>query len=169
MKNYILFLALISITSFFSCGYGSFSGGGGGGSAAKKREAATMSIYFEDVKFEKIKGMAEAEQKPIFIDFYTDWCAPCRWMDKDAFHNDEAARYFNKNLVNLKVNAEKGEGVELKQLYDIKAYPTVIYLKPDGTELARYVGMTTASNIIQIARKAVQEVDEMYRKEALKK
>ena len=157
MRFYSLLLVLVTILLFSACGGSSFIGTGG--SSSKERESSTASIYFEDAKWEQIQGMATKELKPIFLDFYTDWCAPCRWLEQDAFQTEIAARYFNKNLVSKKVNAEKGEGIDLAQEHHIKAYPTVIFLRPNGTELSRHVGMTSASNLVYMAKKAVQQLE----------
>lgn len=163
MKRILFSIAIMALI-FQSCGGSFFSGG----SNARDREASTSAIFFEQAKFEKILAMAETEKKPIFVDFYTDWCAPCKWMDKDAFQNESAAKYFNKNVISVKLNAEEGEGIELAQKFKIKAVPTLIYLRPNGTEIERHIGQASASNIVSMAKKAVKTLkDEM--KEAEKR
>ena len=152
MKFYQIITSLVTIIILSSCGY---SGAIGGSSSSKKRATSTSKIYFDDAKMEKIQGVATEEIKPIFIDFYTDWCAPCKWLEKDAFETETAAVYFNKNLINKKVNAEKGEGIELAQQHNVRAYPTIIFLRPNGAEISRHVGMTTASSLVTMAKKAV--------------
>lgn len=157
MKRILFSLAVMALI-FQSCG-GSFFNGS---SSARNREASTSAIYFETTKYEKVLAMAQEEQKPVFVDFYTDWCAPCKWMDKDAFQNESAARYFNKNMISIKLNAEEGEGVELSEKFNIKAVPTLIYLRPNGTEIERHIGQASASSIISMAKKAVKTLkDEM--------
>lgn len=158
MKKQIVYLGLMSLFLFYSCG---FSVGGGGRGSSKKRANTKYKIYFEQAKYEKVLSLATEEQKPIFLDFYTDWCAPCRWLEKDAFENESAARYFNKNLVSLKINAEKGEGVELAQQFKVRAFPTLIYLKPNGQEISRHVGLTSANHIISMAKKSVKVIDDI--------
>ncbi len=142
---------MMAFLIFQSCG-----GGYLGSGSSKNRESSTSAIYFEEVKYEKVMAMALEEQKPVFIDFYTDWCAPCKWMEKDAFQNESAAKYFNKNVISIKLNAEEGEGVKLAQQFNIKAVPTLIYLKPDGQEISRHIGQASAANIISMAKKAVK-------------
>jgi thiol:disulfide interchange protein len=152
MKFHQIITSLVTIIILSSCGY---SGAIGGNSSSKRRTASTSKIYFESTKMEKVQTLAIEEIKPIFIDFYTDWCAPCKWLERDAFETEAAASYFNKNLVNIKINAEKGEGIELAQKHSVRAYPTIIFLRPNGQEISRHVGMTTASSLVSMAKKAV--------------
>lgn len=83
------------------------------------------------------QAVAEKEKKMIFIDFYTTWCGPCKMMSSEVFTQDQVGEYFNRTFVNLKVDAEKGEGVELAKKYQVKAYPTFVVLRADGTEVYR--------------------------------
>ena len=152
MKFHQIITSLVTLIILSSCGY---TGKIGGGSSSKQRKSSTSKIYFEDAKMEKVQNLAVEEIKPIFLDFYTDWCAPCKWLEKDAFETEAAASYFNKNLVNKKINAEKGEGIELAQKHSVRAYPTIIFLRPNGQEISRHVGMTTASSLVSMAKKAV--------------
>jgi thiol:disulfide interchange protein len=166
MKFYQIITSLVTVIILSSCGY---SGALGGSSTSKKRSSSTSKIYFEDAKMEKVQGLAVDEIKPIFIDFYTDWCAPCKWLEKDAFETELAASYFNKNLVNKKINAEKGEGIELAQKHSVRAFPTMIFLRPNGQEISRHVGMTTASDLVVMAKKAVQVLETERRAAEAKK
>jgi thiol:disulfide interchange protein len=156
MKNIsMLTFSLLSILVIASCGYSTM---GGGGANRQDRTSSPSKIFFESSKYEKVLAMAEAEQKPVFLDFYTDWCAPCRWLDRDVFATENAAKYFNKNVINLKVNAEKGEGIELAQKFNIQSYPNLIFLKPNGTEISRHVGMTTSNRLVGMGRKSVKVI-----------
>lgn len=157
MKQLSVFVAMCLLVMLSSCG--GFMSGGGGGAARKKRENTQYKIYFEDVKYEAALEMAVKEQKPVFLDFYTDWCAPCKWLEKDAFETEMAAKYFNKNLVSIKINGEKGEGVDLVQRFAIKAYPTMIFVHPTGRELHRFMGLTSARGLVSEAKKAVQVIE----------
>jgi len=43
------------------------------------------------------------EPKKIFADFYTDWCGPCKAMDKNTFAHPEVAKYINMHYYPVKI------------------------------------------------------------------
>lgn len=99
-----------------------------------------QGVDFKSLTMKEAQAVAEKEKKMIFIDFYTTWCGPCKMMSSEVFTQDQVGEYFNRTFVNLKVDAEKGEGVELAKKYQVKAYPTFVVLRADGTEVYRTAG-----------------------------
>lgn len=152
----LLVLLLMNVTA----GCGSWQGTGG--RTRVERERAATSIYFEQERFDRVLKMAEEEQKAVFLDFYADWCAPCKWLDAGPFRDVRAAEYYNKHLIALKVDAEKGQGVALAQRYGIQAYPTLIWIKPTGEVIGQYVGVIGASALLERGQTAKAAVDAMY-------
>ena len=83
--------------------------------------------------------LSEAQQlkKPVIIDFYADWCAPCRELDEITFHNPEIVKQAKRDFVMIKVDlTRKGNPVHEKLLhqYGIKGVPTVVFLDREGKE-----------------------------------
>ena len=76
----------------------------------------------------------------IFLDAYTSWCGPCKWMAANMFTNDTLADYYNKTFISAHFDMEKGEGVQLAQTYQVQAYPTLLFLNPDGEAIHKRVG-----------------------------
>src|SRR6186713_1730770 len=61
---------------------------------------------------------AKAENKIVFVDFYTSWCAPCKAMSKDVFPQEKVGSFFNPQFINLKIQCDdKGVGEELGKKY----------------------------------------------------
>ncbi len=73
---------------------------------------------------------AKSEDKLVFVDFYTSWCAPCKVMDKTTLADEEVIKWLNENTVALKIDAEKE--IKLAKKYRIDSYPTFLFAKPDG-------------------------------------
>lgn len=98
---------------------------------------------------------AVAEKKLLFVDFYTDWCLPCKMMEKDVFVDKELGLFFNTHFINFKVNAEKGNGINLAQIFEIKAYPTLLFLNEKGQVLERKEGAAYHTELKALAESAI--------------
>lgn len=117
----------------------------------------TKRIEFEELIWEEAKTKAEKENKLIFFDAHTDWCRPCIQMDKDIFTLDEVADFFNENFINLKTNSEKGEGVAIRQEYEIRAYPTFLFTDAEGNLVLEESGYKEKDKFLAIAKEAVSK------------
>ncbi len=123
----------------------------------------SQGIDFQQISLEEALVKAQKEDKLIFIDFYTVWCGPCKALAKGVFMDAEIGDFYNKNFINLKLDAEK-EGKEAAQKYEIKAYPTLLFVGADGKQVHRggTASMTTLSDAIAFAEKALDMQDEVF-------
>ncbi len=119
----------------------------------KERPAQNQSVQFVKTDYLGQIDRAKMIGKPVFIDFYTDWCGPCRVMDRDVFTDGNLASFFNEHFLNLKINAEKGEGIALAKQFGISAYPTLLFLNAKGVEKKRVIGISTVSKLMKIGAK----------------
>lgn len=105
--------------------------------AADRRAARSGPAVHFSHDFAAAQAQAIAEGKRLFIDFETDWCGPCKQMDQWVYTADEVV-VAAVHLVAVKVDAD--ESRDLVKRFDVSAYPTLILLDADGTEIARHVG-----------------------------
>ncbi len=119
----------------------------------KANPAGGKAVDFLKSDFAGRLDSAVLAGRPVFIDFYTDWCGPCRTMDRDVFTDTELASYFNGAFLSLKVNAEKGEGIEQARKFGVKAYPTLVFLDARGVEKKRIVGLASAAQLRKAGRR----------------
>jgi len=112
-------------------------------------------IKFRSGTFSANMDKAKTENKPVFLDFYTTWCAPCKYLDQDVFSHRSVYEVYNDNFINLKINAEKGEGPKLKDKYFVSAYPTLIFLDSQGNEIERSVGGVGITRVLEMANKTI--------------
>ena len=114
-----------------------------------------QGVDFKELTMQEALALAGKEKKMIFIDFYTTWCGSCKMMSSEVFTQEQVGTYFNRVFVNMKVDAEKGEGVELAKKYQVRAYPTFVVLRADGTEVYRTSGARPAEEFIDKIRKGI--------------
>jgi thiol-disulfide isomerase/thioredoxin len=98
------------------------------------------SITFIEKPWVQILFQAQSQNKMIFLDAYTSWCGPCKWMAANMFTNDTIAEYYNKTFICAHFDMEKGEGVQLAQQYQVRAYPTLLFINPSGEMVHMRVG-----------------------------
>lgn len=85
----------------------------------------------------QIVSEAQRSGKPVIIDFYADWCAPCRELDEVTFHHAEVVKVAKSDFVMIKVDlTRKGNPLHesLLRQYGVKGVPTVVFLDRQGKE-----------------------------------
>ncbi len=120
-------------------------------------EAQNSGIAFGEAKeWKKIVRKAKKEKKLIFVDCYTSWCGPCKMLARDVFTLDSVGDYFNRHFVNVKLDMEKdADGVMLKKRYEVKAFPTLLFIDPGtGEWVHRMVGAGDPGWLLAGARQA---------------
>ena len=118
---------------------------------------AQDGVKFMEGNFQEALNVARQQKKMVFVDVYTSWCGPCRWMSEEVLQTPEAATYFDKHFVCFKIDAEKGDGVEFAKKYDVHAYPTFLMFLPDGTLQHKVVGADTLKLFIPRVERGLKE------------
>lgn len=128
--------------------------------ASQKTTISETPLQFLKVKettHETVLLEAKTKNKLIFIDFYTTWCGPCKWMDSNVFADAEVATLFNKKFVNYKVDAEDFDGVNLALKYRVDAYPTLVFTDQNGNVLHRIEGMIPKESFLQVVEDVLKK------------
>ncbi len=84
-------------------------------------------------------AMARAKQegKRVFLDFETDWCGPCKAMNRIVYTKQPVVDAA-KDVICVKLDGDKEKALVKK--YGVKGYPTLILLDSSGKQLRRAAG-----------------------------
>jgi thioredoxin 2 len=97
---------------------------------------------------EYLSKMINGTTVPVVVDFYADWCAPCKMM---APVLDELAHERAGELLVVKVNSDQNP--VSPQGFGVRGIPTLIVLK-DGQEVARQVGYAPKAALLKLIEQA---------------
>ncbi len=111
--------------------------------------SSAEDVNFTKGTYQEILDMAKQQNKIVMIDFITDWCKWCVETDRKVYTNGDVSGFANQNQINWKIDAEKGEGIDLAKKYGVKGYPTIVFANSDGNEIDRIYGYLPAEQFLQ--------------------
>ena len=121
----------------------------------------SVNVFAQEINWvtlEEAVDLQKKNPKKIMMDMYTNWCGPCKMLDRNTFQNKDVANYVNTHFYAVKFNAEGNDKVnfkgkmfsnpnydparankrnsahELSRYFSIQAYPTIVFLD-EGAEL----------------------------------
>lgn len=137
--------------------------------------AQESGIQFEhNTTWQAVLEKAKKENKYIFVDAFTTWCGPCKMMAKNIFPKPEVGAFINTNFINLKVQLDttKNDNAEVKAWYkdahdimvnyEVKVFPTYLFLDPNGKLVHRSVGSSDAATFIAKAKRALDPATQYF-------
>lgn len=116
------------------------------------------------ITFEEAVALQKKDPKKIMMDMYTEWCGPCKMLDRNTFKNPDVAAYVNKNYYAVKFNAEGNDVVnfdgnkfenpgydpakarrrnsphQFARYFQIRSYPTILFLDEETKLIAPVTG-----------------------------
>lgn len=142
-----------------------------------KKIAFLLFALFAVLSFSQVKwmtleqAMAAQQEKPkkIFIDFYADWCGPCKIMDKNTYGHQEIANFLNENYYAVKFDAEGKESVtvfgrifsnpefssgkkrnsmhDFTKFMNVNSVPSIVFLNEQSMPITNINGFLTAKEL----------------------
>ena len=101
-------------------------------------------MSFVNLNSENFTKEVLEEEKPVLIDFWADWCSPCKMMAPVV---EEISKSMSDTVKVCKVNIDENE--ELAEEYGIMSIPTFIVIK-NGKETGRTVGVQSKEELLKI-------------------
>src|SRR5215470_130760 len=130
-------------------------------SATTQNSNKDMEATFQDISFDAALAAAKQSGKVVMIDFFTTWCGPCKMLDETTWKDGKVVAWLREKTIALRIDAEKE--VELSSKYHVDAYPTILFIKPDGTEIDRLVGYRNSDALLSEAEAALSGKDSVAR------
>lgn len=125
-------------------------------STADNQQAISWQPYHPD-RLKQAAGQAQ----PVLLDFYADWCIPCKELDKFTFV-DPGIISLSQRFMMLKVDLTKSNNPlnkALERKYQVRGVPTLVLLNSDGTEAKelRVVGFIKKEKLLERMQQLVPE------------
>ena len=84
--------------------------------------------------------------KKVLVDFYADWCGPCKMMSPII---DDIAKELDGKVKVGKVNVDNNQ--ELAIQYDVMSIPTIMVFE-NGKSIKTFVGVTDKQEILEVLK-----------------
>jgi thioredoxin 1 len=108
-----------------------------------------MSEHVREVTDNSFEKEVLQSEKPVLVDFWAAWCAPCRMMNPTV---EAVADAYKESASVVKLNVD--ENPSISQRYGIKGIPTMILFR-GGKEEERIVGATSKEALSRVVGKHV--------------
>ncbi len=120
--------------------------------------------FVEEKTLEEVLSIAEQESKLVFMVCYTTWCGSCKFLSKNILPKREAGDYFKKHFISVKYDMDKPENKVILEKYDVKGFPTLLFLNNKGEVVFKNMGAPQqASALVDLGKKALNPEND-YRK-----
>ena len=136
---------------------------------------AQVGIKFEqNIHWKDILIKAKTEKKYIFVDCYTTWCGPCKYMSKEIFPKPAVGKFFNENYINVGLQIDSTvddnnaikfqyeDAAYIRNQYSIQGYPTYLYFNPDGELVHKDFGSSNELEFIIKGTMALDTLQQYY-------
>jgi len=108
--------------------------------AIEENEIEVLKVTSENFNTEVLES-----DKTVLIDFYADWCSPCKILSPIV---EEVAQE-NKNIKVVKVDIDESQDLAIK--YEIMSIPTLVVIR-NGQESNRIIGLVNKLQILNLIR-----------------
>jgi thioredoxin-related protein len=124
--------------------------------------------------WDEVLQKAKAENKLVFVDAYTTWCGPCKYLSKEVFTQDAVGKYFNERFVSVKIQLDTTDKDDeyVKQWYPtasrmmqklkINVFPTLLFFDANGSPVHRFAGASDGEKLVADAAKALDPDQQFY-------
>jgi thiol:disulfide interchange protein len=96
--------------------------------------------------FEQGMDQAREKNRPVMIDFFTDWCGWCKTLDNTTYA-DAAVAKKAEQFISLKIDADGQRSLAAR--YKVGAFPTILFIDTEGREIHRVIGFRPPGDFVR--------------------
>ena len=130
--------------------------GGNAGAEPVAVDSSLSEIAWIKEDYAAALSQAESDGKLLMIDVYTEWCGPCKLLDKNTFPQKNVVDK-SANFVSLKLDAEKGQGPEVAKKFGVTGFPTILFVNGKGELVHTVIGYQEADALVTEMDKALDK------------
>lgn len=117
-----------------------------------------QGIVFEKGTLKEAFAKAKNENKIVFLDISTSWCGPCKRLAREVFTKPYIGSYYNATFVNYKLDGDSQEGKAICKKYEVKSFPSLLFLDADGNVIYRFMGYREPTAFLEEAEKVPEVI-----------
>jgi thioredoxin-related protein len=126
--------------------------------------AQEPALQFFNGSFDEAVSEAKKHNKPIFIEFGAEWCAPCVKMKKETFTDSQIVNALNGKFLVLKVDVDQFSGMDIADKYKITEFPTYLFLDKTGKTYGQVKGFFPANLFLKEISKNTPKTNQETKK-----
>ena len=126
--------------------------------------SAQKTIEMTKGSWAELMALAAEKNMPIMVDVYADWCGPCKMMEKRVFTQKSIAKFYSKNFINYKLDADTMEGGEIASSFGIKSIPTFLFFDANGKLIIQKEGVLDPNQFMMLGQKALKKANKRKKK-----